>query len=59
MLNYTRMHDYNYYRWVIAEYNMPEEVPFNAHHKDFFRSYTNHGLLSARRKGIYYLPRDI
>jgi hypothetical protein len=53
------MHDYNYYRWVIAEYNMPEEVPFNAHHKDFFRSYTNHGLLSARRKGIYYLPRDI
>jgi len=33
MLAYARMHDYNYYRWVLLEYDMPEEIPMNAHHK--------------------------
>jgi len=27
------MHDYNYYRWVLLEYDMPEEICLNAHHK--------------------------
>ena len=57
-MNYTRIHDYNYYKWVVAEYNMPEEVPFNAHHKDYYNMYRNHGLLGLKRGHVYHIRRD-
>jgi hypothetical protein len=59
MLNYTRMNDYNNYRWVLAEYNMPEEVPFNAHHKDFHNMYRNHGLLGLNRHKVFHIRRNV
>jgi len=55
MLNYCRKTDYNYYKWVLAEYGLPEEVPFNAHHKDFNNYYVNHGNMGLRRGKIYHL----
>eukprot|EP01016_Furgasonia_blochmanni_P002316 TRINITY_DN1090_c0_g1_i9.p3 TRINITY_DN1090_c0_g1~~TRINITY_DN1090_c0_g1_i9.p3 ORF type:complete len:158 (+),score=27.72 TRINITY_DN1090_c0_g1_i9:552-1025(+) len=37
MLDYLRKSDFHYYKWVIAEYNIPDKAPLNAHHTENFR----------------------
>ena len=41
MLNYLQRTDYHYFRWVCADYGIPNEFPLNAHHKSNFRCQKN------------------
>jgi ribosomal protein S15 len=41
MLNYLMRTDYHYYKWVCAEYGIPEAFPLYAHHKTHFRGKVN------------------
>ncbi|KRX02548.1 S15/NS1, RNA-binding [Pseudocohnilembus persalinus] len=40
-LNYLRHSDYHMYRYVIGEYNIPENPPINHHYKQNYRLYRN------------------
>ena len=54
MLAYTRKTDYHYYKWVIAEYNIPDIPPLNAHHRDHFSGIINKAGGETRIKPKYH-----
>lgn len=40
-LNYLRQKDYHFYKYVITEYNIPENPPLNHHERDSYRLFRN------------------
>lgn len=41
MLNYLMRTDYHYFKWVCAEYGIPESFPKYAHHHTHFHGQIN------------------
>lgn len=60
MLNYLRRTEFHYYKWVTAEYKLPQDPPAHGHHKDgLFNVYPNRGLMSNKARKDYIKSLNI
>ena len=56
LINYLQRTDYHTFKWVAADYNIPDELPKYAHHKTLFKSHDNR-VQWSKFKGTKGEPR--
>ena len=56
-MNYLRYEDYHNFKWVTSDYNIPDEAPYNAHHKSNLKLYPMRAIryIKQSKRWIYLI----